>query len=55
VARSRNLTPSYLLHQQSGRGRLVWSDALGIRHERLLPGAFNSTESLTAKARLEIA
>jgi integrase len=54
VARHRKPTPSYLLHKQSGRARLVWSDPLGVRHERLLPGAFNSTESLTAKARLEL-
>jgi hypothetical protein len=54
MARSRNLTPSYLLHQQSGRGRLVWSDAIGVRHQRLLPGAYNSPESITAKARLEL-
>lgn len=33
---------------------LVWTDALGIRRERLLPGAFGSPESLTAKARLEL-
>ena len=49
MARSRNLTPSYLQHKQSGRGRLVWTDSLGVRHERLLPGAFGSPESLTAK------
>ena len=54
MARSRNLTSSYILHKQSGRGRLVWSDALGVRHEKLLPGKFNSPESLTAKARLEL-
>lgn len=54
MARSRNLTPSYLRHKQSGRGRLVWTDAIGIRHERLLPGEFGSPESLTAKARLEL-
>jgi len=54
VARSRNLTPSYVLHKQSGRGRLVWSDSLGNHFQRLLPGPFNSPESLTAKARLEL-
>ncbi|HSQ58640.1 MAG TPA: tyrosine-type recombinase/integrase, partial [Gemmata sp.] len=37
-----------------GRGRLVWTDHVGIRHERLLPGAYNSPESLAAKARLEL-
>jgi len=54
VARHRNAAPSYLLHKQSGRGRLIWTDPLGIRQEKLLPGLFGSAESLTAKARLEL-
>ena len=33
----RKPTPSYLLHQQSGRARDVWTDPLGIRHQKLLP------------------
>jgi hypothetical protein len=43
-----------LLHRQSNRGRLVWTDAHGVRHQKLLPGPFNSPESLAAKARLEL-
>jgi integrase len=54
VARKRKLTPSYLEHKQSGRGRLVWTDHLGNRQQKLLPGAYNSPESLAAKARLEL-
>jgi integrase len=54
VPRSRKLTPSYLPHKQSGRGRAVWTDALGVRHEQLLPGPFNSPESRTAFARLQL-
>lgn len=50
----RKPTPSYVLHQQSGRGRLLWTDATGIRQQKLLPGPFNSPESLLAKARLEL-
>jgi integrase len=50
----RKPTPSYVLHKQSGRGRLTWTDTAGIRQQKLLPGAFNSPESLVAKARLEL-
>jgi integrase len=50
----RKLVPSYVLHKQSGRGRLLWTDAAGIRQQKLLPGPFNSPESLVAKARLEL-
>jgi integrase len=50
----RKLTPSYVLHKQSGRGRLVWTDANGNRQQKLLPGPFGSPESLAAKARLEL-
>lgn len=48
----RKSTPSYLPHSQSGRARAVWTDALGIRHQKLLPGSFDSAESHTAFARL---
>jgi integrase len=48
----RKSAPSYLPHKQSGRGRAVWTDANGDRHERLLPGKFESEESRTAHARL---
>ena len=50
----RKAVPSYVLHQQSGRGRLLWADAVGIRQQKLLPGPFNSPESLVAKSRLEL-
>jgi integrase len=54
MPRPRRLTPSYLEHKQTGRGRLVWTDHTGTRHEQLLPGAFGSPESLQAKAALEL-
>ncbi|HEX4609346.1 MAG TPA: site-specific integrase [Urbifossiella sp.] len=54
MPRPRNLTPTYSQHKQSGRGRLIWTDTAGVRHEKLLPGPFGSEESLTAKARLEL-
>lgn len=46
----RNATPSYLEHKASGRARAVWTGADGIRHDKLLPGDFNSAESLHAFA-----
>ena len=52
MSRSRNPLPSYLPHKQSGRARAVWTDLSGSRHERLLPGKFDSPESRTAFARL---
>jgi hypothetical protein len=54
MPRPRKLTPSYLEHKQTGRGRLVWTDHAGVRHEKLLPGAFGSPDSLSAKAQLEL-
>ncbi len=54
MARPRNLTPTYAPHKQSGRGRLIWTDTAGARHEKLLPGEYGSEESLAAKARLEL-
>src|SRR5262249_35612413 len=54
MSRSRKLTPSYVLHKQSGQGRLVWYDHTGSRQQKLLPGPFGSPESLAAKARLEL-
>ncbi len=54
MPRPRNTQPAYILHSKSGRGRLQWYDAIGIRHEKLLPGPFGSPESLAAKARLEL-
>jgi integrase len=54
MARKRNLTPSYLKHKQTGQARAVWSDALGIRRQKLLPGPFDSPESRTAFAKLQL-
>ena len=51
---ARNRTPSYLPHKQSGRGRAIWYDASGTRQQKLLPGAFDSPESRTAFARLQL-
>ncbi len=55
MARHKKPAPSYVLHKQSGRGRLAWTDPLGVRQQKLLPGPFGSPESLTSKARLEFA
>ena len=54
MARSRNSFPSYLEHKQSGKARAVWTDAGGVRQFRMLPGAFDSDESKTAFARLQL-
>ena len=43
--------PTYCLHKQSGRGRAVWSDHAGVRHFKLLPGAFGSADSRAAYAK----
>lgn len=53
MPRPRKVTPSYLLHKATGRGRAVWTDAAGIPHQRLLPGAYNSKESREAFDRLK--
>lgn len=52
MPRPRKLLPRYLRHT-SGRARALWNDSTGPRI-RLLPGAFNSTESLQAFARLQL-
>ena len=52
MSRHRKSIPSYLLHQQSGRARAVWTDSAGIRQYRMLPGPFNSPESRAAFATL---
>lgn len=54
MPRIRKLTPRYLEHKASGRGRAIWTDANGLRAERLLPGPFGSKESKTAFARLQL-
>lgn len=48
----RKSVPTYCLHKQSGRGRAVWTDVSGVRHFKLLPGSFESSESRTAFATL---
>jgi integrase len=48
----RSSIPSYLPHNRSGRARAVWTDPVGRRHDRLLPGKFESAESRAAYARL---
>ncbi len=50
----RKFTPSYLQHKQSGKARAVWTDTVGVRHFRMLPGPFGSVESRTAFAKLEL-
>jgi hypothetical protein len=54
VSARRKPTPSYLLHKQSRRARAVWTDNTGTRQQKLLPGAYNSLESRTAFARLQL-
>lgn len=54
MSNRRNPTPSYLLHQQSGRARAVWTDSLGERKQKLLPGEYESAESRAAFARLQL-
>ncbi len=52
MGRKKKLEPRYLEHKQSGRGRAVYYDAAGAYHDVLLPGAFNSKESVAAYGRL---
>ncbi|MDY3563007.1 hypothetical protein R5W23_004490 [Gemmata sp. JC673] len=54
MSAKRKPTPSYLLHKQSGRARAVWTDATGIRQQKLLPGLYDSPESRTAFAQLQL-
>ena len=54
MAARRKLTPSYLEHKQSGKGRAVWTDSAGTRQQKLLPGLFDSPESRAAHARLAL-
>ncbi len=50
----RKSTPSYLPHKQSGRDRAVWTDAHGVRHQKLLPGEYDSPASRTAFTKLQL-
>ena len=49
-ATRRKPIPSYLKHKQSGRARVIWYDSTGVRHQKLLPGPFNSQGSKQAFA-----
>ena len=50
MSRPRTIV-SYLHHRQSGRARAVWTDAAGVRREKLLPGRFGSAASRKAHAQ----
>ena len=52
MPRPRKLLPRYLKHP-TGKARVLWNDSTG-RRERMLPGLFNSPESLQAFARLQL-
>ena len=52
MSRARKLLPRYLSHP-SGKARVVWNTPTG-RREKMLPGEFNSPESLEAFARFQL-
>lgn len=52
MSNPRKLAPSYLKHKQSGRARAVWTDRAGVRHNKLLPGEYDSEESKAAYLKL---
>lgn len=53
MARSRKSIPSYLRHSASRDcARAIWTDAVGQRHFRVLPGKYDSPESRAAYTRL---
>jgi integrase len=52
MARPRNLVPSYRRHARSGKARVTVADHVGRPKEILLPGAYNSDESLKEYERL---
>lgn len=52
MARPRKVAARYLKHA-SGRARALWNDSTG-RRVRLLPGPFNSPESLEAFGKLQL-
>ncbi len=54
MSRPRKSIPSYLPHAQSGKARAVWTDQSGNRQFRMLPGLFDSQESCSAFARLQL-
>lgn len=51
VSNPRKRTPSYLPHKQTGRARAVWTDQTGVRHDKLLPGPFDTRAANTASGR----
>ena len=53
MPRPRKSTPSYLKHA-SGQARIAWTGPDGVRRFKLLPGPFNSPESLEAFHRLSL-
>ena len=53
MPRPRKSTARYFKHS-SGKARIVRTDPTGTRRERVLPGAFDSPESLAAFARLQL-
>ncbi len=52
MPRPRKILPRYLSHP-SGKARVVWTSPAG-RREKMLPGGFNSPESLQAFARFQL-
>jgi integrase len=44
--------PAYSLHAATGQARVTWTDDTGTRHDILLPGAYNSEESLAEYGKL---
>lgn len=52
MPRPRKSVPSYLLHQQTGRARVVVADHVGRPKQVLLAGAFKSQESLADYERI---
>jgi integrase len=54
MARPRKRTIQYVLHGQSGRARAVRTDGTGHQQQTLLPGLYNSEESLAAWRRLNL-
>lgn len=54
MSHRRKSIPPYLPHKQFCRARAVWTDALGLRQQKLFPGPFDSPESRTAVAKLQL-
>jgi len=52
MSRQKSTVPTYRLHRASGRARVAWTDAAGTRHDRTLPGLFNSVESKAAYRKI---